>query len=815
MEKPAAADVVRLPQPIEIINDGEVMVSTGASRFETAWKNRRIKWSALLQKLSRSDTGGETHAEYMKLPKAQQDKLKDIGGFVGGYLKEGRRQNGSVSARQILTLDVDFAPADLWDRLMDLTLDGLDVAMAVYSTRKHCAEKPRIRLLLPLAAPVKPEEYEAIARKVAEKVGIDYFDDSTYQAARLMYWPSHSADVEPVFRYYDAPFLAPETILSQYEDWADVSEWPMSSREQEIRRKLADKQGDPTQKRGIVGAFCRTYSVTEAIRTFLADVYTPTAKESRWTYSAGSTAGGLVIYDGDLFAYSKHGTDPAGGQLCNAFDLVRIHKFGHLDRDEEDRTGKALPSYKEMVAFASEDPKVRVQLVEEKHQEAAEDFGAENWKEQIRISDRGVVPDAWNAEVILKNDENLRGIRFNEMSRRIEAKDVPWDRPAGPWRDADDAQLYQWLVRTYNVQFPREKFSMALTAVADSRRFHPVREYLESLPPWDGVSRVPTLLVDYLGAADNIYTREATQKCLVAAVARVYEPGVKFDSVLILQGPQAVGKSMIFDRLGGQWYSDNLSVSDMRDKTAAEKLQGYWILELSELTGMRKVDVESVKGFISRRDDIYRAAYGRNTESRLRQCVIVGSTNDDTGFLRDVTGNRRFWPVSVTGDTPRHPWDLPADDVAQIWAEVKICYELGESLLLSPEAAALAETAQLEAMEADDRQGIVEEYLQRKLPDGWENLDYDRRMLFLDSDEEGTRERQTVSNIEIWTEALRNSAKAMEPKDARAVTAMMMRIPGWDKTGERLFVPGYGRQRVYRRSVTNGQDGQKKRQLFK
>jgi len=804
MAKTAEAEVVRLPEKPKIINDGEVMISTGASRFEKQWKNRRISWSALLARLSRSQASGETHAEYMKLPKDQQDKLKDIGGFVGGYLKQGRRQNGSVDSRQILTLDVDFAPLDLWDRLMDQTLEGLDCAMAVYSTHKHSAAKPRLRLLMPLERPVPPEEYEAIARKVAEKVGIDFFDDSTYQAARLMYWPSHSADVDPVFEYYDAPFLDPAAVLGLYHDWADVSEWPMSSRELEIRKKLADKQGDPTEKRGIVGAFCRTYSVTEAIEKFLPEVYTPTAKADRWTYAAGSTAGGLVIYDGDLFAYSNHGTDPAGGQLCNAFDLVRIHKYGHLDEGSEDKTGSSRPSYKEMAELAKEDPQVRVQIVNEKQQEAEEDFSApaespDEWKKKIRVSDRGVVADSYNAELILENDEHLQGIRYNEMSRRIEAKDVPWERPAGPWRDADDAQLYQWLVRTYDVQFPQTKYTTALLAVADRRRFHPVKEYLEGLPDWDGTERIPTLLVDYLGAEDNIYTREATKKCLTAAVARIYEPGVKFDNVLITQGPQNIGKSFLFGRLGGAWYSDNLSVADMKDKTGAEKLQGYWILELSELTGMRKAEVEGVKSFISRREDIYRAAYGRNTESRLRQCVIVGSTNDDTGFLRDITGNRRFWPIRVTGETARHPWDLSRDDIAQIWAEAKAYYELGDSLLLSREAALMAEQAQMNAMESDERQGIVEEYLQRKLPKNWDELDYDRRMLFLDSEEEGTEERRTVSNIEIWVEALHNPAKAMEPKDTRAITAMMMRIPGWSKTGERRRVNGCGMQRIYRK----------------
>jgi predicted P-loop ATPase len=127
---------------------------------------------------------------------------------------------------------------------------------------------------------------------------------------------------------------------------------------------------------------------------------------------------------------------------------------------------------------------------------------------------------------------------------------------------------------------------------------------------------------------------------------------------------QGIGKSTLFARLGGQWYSDLLSISDMKDKTASEKLQGYWILELGELVGIKKMDVETVKSFISRTDDKYRQAYGVNVESHPRSCIIVGTTNSDGGFLRDITGNRRFWPVRVTGCGKYHPWELT--DVDQI-----------------------------------------------------------------------------------------------------------------------------------------------------
>ena len=148
---------------IQVSNNEKLQISLGKSRYETSWKNQTMLWSVLLSRLSKSLETPETHAEYMKMSKDQQDRLKDIGGFVGGYLKDGKRRTGTVVSRRILTLDMDFAPKDL-------TI-GLDAAYAVYSTHKHTKDKPRLRLVMPLDREVSPDEYEAVARKVAEKIG--------------------------------------------------------------------------------------------------------------------------------------------------------------------------------------------------------------------------------------------------------------------------------------------------------------------------------------------------------------------------------------------------------------------------------------------------------------------------------------------------------------------------------------------------------------------------------------------------------------------------------------------------------------------
>lgn len=804
----------KLTLPLFMVkHNGDLLISTGRSRFETSWKNKTMSWAALLNKLSRSMETTETHAEYMKMSKEQQDKIKDIGGFVGGHLRDGRRKTGYVTARQLLTLDLDFPPAEFWDNIID-NLE-IDNALAVYSTHKHTKAKPRYRLIMPLDREVTPDEYEAIARKIAEKIGIDYFDDSTFQPTRLMYWPSHSVDVEPFFQYYDAPFLAADSILAEYPDWTDTSYWPESSRMAGIRKKQADKQGDPLAKKGVVGIFCRTYSITEAIAKFLPDVYTQTAKEDRYTYAAGSTAAGLVVYDGDVFAYSNHSTDPAGGQLCNAFDLVRLHKFGHLDDGSEGKSGKDLPSYNAMTDMARDDEGCKRTAASEQAANARQEFAQleespEDWALLLeRNAKMEVCPTLVNAVLIVQHDEGLQNIAYNDLKQAIEKTGpLPWRNDGGTWRDADDAQLLAYMNRVYQSRFTNSAVVTALTKVADDRHFNPLREYIQALPEWDGVARVDTLLIDYLGAEDTAYTRAVTRKTLVGAVQRVLQPGCKFDTMLVLDGPPGIGKSTLLRKLGGEWFDDSLSLADTRDKTAAEKLQGKWIMEIGEMQGTRKADIDIVKGFLSRQDDAYRAAYGRVVQSHPRACIICGTTNSTDGFLRDTTGNRRFWPVPVKKGR-LSVWEMTEETRAQIWAEAMIFVAEGETTYLDYELEREAARMQLNALEFDEREGEVAEYLDTLLPADWYNWDLSQRVDFFQQRDvlsptiEGTMQRTRVSTKEIYCECLGLPWARFTRQDGDRIKTMLLRIGGW-KSGNKLEkVPGYGPQRCYHRCTGN------------
>ncbi|MBE6068058.1 MAG: hypothetical protein E7211_10280 [Clostridium lundense] len=781
-------------------------IAMGKSRKETKWKNKEMLWSELVEKLKVTTRTHETYEEYKKLSKGEQDNVKDVGGFVGGSLKNGIRKTGTVESRQLLTLDADFVKGDLWASVETI----LGCACAMYSTHKHSSEKQRLRLVIPLSRAVTPDEYQAISRRVTGDLGIDFFDDTTYQPHRLMYWPSTSSDGEFVFKLSDEPWLNADEVLKRYYDWRDSSYWPESSRSNIERKKIVDKQGEPKEKAGVIGAFCRTYTVFDAIEKFLSDVYTPCNEEKRYTYVKGSTTGGLIIYENGDFAYSHHGTDPASGKLCNAFDLVRIHKFSNLDKDVAPETQVVkMPSYKAMIDFAMKDGEVKRKIVTERIAGATQDFKCEeDWQEKLTINKNGQIKDdLQNLVLIIQNDENLKGIAYNQHRDGIDVKGcgLPWKQVKSGWNDSDMSSLKVYFDKTYGIWSPT-KIKEALIAVAAERAYHPIKEYLDNLLEWDAIERLDNLLIDYLGAEDNEYSRAIIRKTLVAAVARIYEPGTKFDSVLILNGPQGIGKSTFFSRLGNKWFSDSLTITDMRDKAAAEKLQGYWLLELGELAGIKKTDVETVKSFVSRTDDKYRASYGVNVESHPRQCVIVGSTNSESGFLRDITGNRRFWPIRVSGAGVKKAWELK--DIDQIWAEALAVYRKGEDLFLKGDEAQMAMSEQADAMETDDREGLVREYLEKLLPVNWSTMDLYERRNFLTggefgSSEIGTVKRALVCAMEIWCECFGKDSANLKKADSYEITAIMARIENWTpynrtKSGTTRF-PIYNKQRAFMR----------------
>lgn len=409
--------------------------------------------------------------------------------------------------------------------------------------------------------------------------------------------------------------------------------------------------------------------------------------------------------------------------------------------------------------------------------------------------------------LILNNDSDFANFAHNELAGQVEiVGKVPWSRPSNMrfWRDADTAHLKALLDIKYGV-FSSRNHDICFAKVVDERRFHPVRNRLDSLPAWDGIKRIDRLLVDKFEANDTPYVRAVTRKTLCGAVARIYSPGIKFDSMLVLDGEQGIGKSTLFKELvGEEYYSDTLSLTDMDDKSGAEKLQGFWIIEIGELAGMKKADIERVKAFLSTSDDKYRPSYGRTVESHPRGCIIVGSVNGERGYLRDITGNRRFWIVKLHQKEEKKKWTITETEKDQIWAEAKHYWKKGEKLYLEDDLVEEAQKAQRDAIEVDDRQGIIEEYLEKLLPTDWDKLDLYRRRDFLLSPDDPTQKkgsvkRETVSNVEIWCECFGKNKAELRPTDSYSIAAIMLKIDGWKRTTEKMSMPNYGRQRVYKR----------------
>lgn len=785
--------------------DGQINIAVGASRRSVNWKNEQMLWSELVQRLSIVSRTQETAKEYKSLPKPKRDEIKDVGGFVGGTLKGGRRKAEAIQERRVLTLDLDYVtPQDNPWATIQLVLG---CAAVMYSTHSHTESAQRLRLVIPLSRPVTPDEYTAISRRIAGDIGIDMFDDTTYEPHRLMYWPSASLDAPYVYEQEDGPWLDADEQLGRYKDWTDASEWPVSSRKQDIMTRLAKKQGDPTDKKGIVGAFCRVYDVHAAIEQFLPETYFPCG-EDRYTYASGSTAGGLVIYEGGKFAYSHHGTDPISGKLCNAFDLVRLHMFGEQDDDVAPGTPvNRMPSYQMMSDIAIEDEAVRQDLAVHRIKELSSRWddvedGDLDWISQLTVNSKGAIESTIdNVYIILLNDPELKGkFIYDEFKERpVVLGDMPWleykKRVSDSWIDVDDAGLRRHLEKTYQID-NFNKIKDAVDLAMSACKVHPVREYLVGLE-WDGVPRVDKIFIDYLGAEDNSYTRQVTRKSLIGAVARIFKPGCKHDHMLVLVGPQGCRKSTTIAKLGRQWFSDSLYT--LSGKDAYEQLQGYWIIEMGEMAATRKAELEQIKQFMSKQSDNFRSAYARRTQDHPRQCCFFGTTNDDE-FLRDPTGGRRFWPVVVTNRGKTEGDKLDPDTVDQIWAEAVVRYESGETWYLDAETEALAKKVQEEHTEMNSKQGVIEEFLDTLVPEDWDEWDLDRRLSFLGGsfgeESQGVKLRDKVCALEIWQELFKGDPKSFNQASAREINGILRRIPGWESKSS-VLCGLYGRQRAF------------------
>jgi predicted P-loop ATPase len=756
------------------------------------WTNKKTDWPSLSKRLSETMRTSESSAEYARMTKPEKAEAKKNGSFVAGYINDGRRSKTSIRHRSMITLDLDKATPNVWAIITKL----YDFTTLIYSTHSHTPENPRIRLIIPLSNPVTPDEYGAISRKIAEQVGMSMFDPTTFQHERLMYWPSTPHDGVFYTENQNTYFLNPQTILSQYVDPLDITAWPQHPEGKKLIDHLADKQGDPGDKPGLIGAFCRAYDVYGA-QEFIPGVYEQTT-DDRMTYTAGSSASGAVIYQNGLFIYSHHGTDPIQETLCNAFDMVRIHKFGKKDADSKATTTASLPSSKAMMKFIATLPAViKEAAIADFAPIEKEELEEQNndWLSKLTVDRFGQTEQTIpNFELIIDNDPKLKNkFYYDEFEDRTFGQlPFPWEEGdrLRDLKDIDDSNLESYISRKYRIHHAAN-IKKAFDNVCFKYKKHPVRDYLDTLE-WDKKSRIDTLLIDHLGATDNLYIRTVTRKALLACATRIYYPGTKFDNTLVIIGEEGLRKSTLLSLLGGKWFSDTFV--GVTGVDSMQQLQGTWIMEMGELEGLNKADVTAIKSFLSRTMDKYRSSYGRRNNVHPRQTVFWGTTNI-SNFLRGDAGNRRFWPVEVYKKMAAIP------DVDQVWAEAKHYCKLGETLDIPDEVHALAKEEQKKHGNSDERTGIIANYLEMPLPDNWDELSRHERRNYIFGDEllmaRGANYRTKVCSAEIWVELFKREISDMTAYNTKSIHESMAAIPGWQKADNPLTFSIYGRQRAY------------------
>lgn len=703
-----------------IQNDKELEISVGRSRKETQWRTQRLRWSDFIKKLSSPARSPETLAEYKALPKAQQDELKDVGGYVGGTLKGGRRKSGSVESRCLLALDMDNIPPGQTDEILK-RVGALGCAYVIYSTRKHEGAAPRLRVIIPTERNLTAEEYEPAARKMAELIGIGFCDPTTFQPERFMYWPCVCAGAEYVFTYGDYGFIQAGWLLDQYNDWRNISEWPTVPGESKQIERSLKRQQDPTEKTDIVGAFCRVYDIPAAIGKFLPDIYEETDISGRYTYTRGSTAGGAVLYDEGKFLYSHHATDPAGGRLCNSFDLVRVHMFGDLDGDAKPDTpiGK-LPSSLEMRKFASLDEQVR-------HDQTKTAFKGKEPYPDVQYGNNGsvkVLPTCDNLKILLRN-EGVQ-VTYDIILREIQVQGKDREKIK---RFSTPPNGYNNLLVHCADQFVRDGLRVStskihewLLKIADDNRVNAAARYLEvNHMLWGDITgEIDILFSCFTVDGNEVLYKALLTKWLCQCVAMAYnEKGLYgADGILVLKGPHGIGKTTFFRKcctIGQVYFAEGVQIDGSKDRLIESTAS--WIGEIGELPRSLK-DIEYMKNFITTAADTYRSPYDKKHETHPRFTSFGATTNSDR-FLKEET-ERRFRVIEVK--------DINLDKLSKVsfekvWSETYSLYRrLGQaSFRLTRQEREMLQAANTDYLVMSNEESLLRDKLDWSQPqDQWQ-----------------------------------------------------------------------------------------------
>ena len=757
---------------------------TAPKRNSRHWKQAAVTWEEVLSWPAHAGTE------------------KEAGSYIFGTLQETteqhpaactalHRNNRAVVSRSALTLDIDHPEPGFIDDLVVLA----DFAFLAHATFSSTPDAPRYRIIVPLSREVTPDEYTEAARAFATRYGADQFDPSCFRPAQYMFRPASPTGAVESWAGAGAPIDADALLEGFVEDLSQLAV-PALSR----------SKRDPFEIDGVVGAFNRAYNDDWQL---LIDTYElPYEPDGdRWHLAGARSVAGMGPMAPGL-VYSHHSNDPAFGVACTAFDLVRLHRYGELDGDTPNQTPvNRRKSYAAMLDDASIDPRVTAEIVGVDFAPVLDDDPdtgppPDAWKMGLRLRPRtGEFLDCvHNWDLVSENDPVFALLYYNDMTMSVEISgDLPWRaRAKGETFGTIDRQaLAFYLEREYGYRPPAGLVDALVNTKAAANWVNPVKDYLESLE-WDGKTRVETCLP---GVKATPYTRMVARKSMVAAVARMYEPGIKWDHTLVLYGDEGLGKTLWVTRMSKGWAT---TLGNLTDKDTLVILHRSWIMLADEGYSLRKADADVQKEFLTRTEDVFRMPYDREAVLHRRRCVFWSTTNDEV-FLRRQAGNRRF--LIVDCERKVEPRKLTDEYVDQVWAEAVHLYKAGELLYLEDVESLLAREERERFTEEDTLTGLIQQFLDTPVPPNWDLMSPESRRDWMTSRADGaaaagTERQERTCSTQIWVEVLGNPIGRRDRAGLLEITNALKKMPGWTLLQGRQRVPNYGPQAVFVRTDT-------------
>lgn len=745
------------------------------------WQHKEFSFREIIKYLKKERVIDLTEQAFHELDNTERADIKNGNpAFIGGFF-EGRRTSVTMQTRSIIALDIDKKFPSNFAKYMR---EHSDFPYYIYESISSTAKHRKYRVLFFLSEDIDADYYEPMARRIARMLKIiDFVDQTCYRKTQLMYAPVFCANVEePLNRFVgdkEAPNVSNEEILSTFNNILDITEWDSAKDEGALRQQNRMTLKDPREKEGVIGAFCQFVGdIPNAI-----DMYgLPYKQESqdRFSYTGGTSSNGFVVYDAGQWGYSNHDTDPAaeGGHDLNAFDLVRIHKFGDRDRSDGYKDPTRAPSYKLFVDELMNDDEF-VEVLNQRRSDSIiesilddfEDIGepedgevnesiiSETKRAKNRIVINGVsyrknpakdkklgkkvrsfetklVKSSENGTVINSKSNVYRAVRehpllkdrilFDNFTRRLMFVGVrPWRATEGDtWNENDDFMLAAFL-ENHDLKVPVDTVRSASQQISMEKehQFNSLANFFNHLlPAWDGVERVGTLFHDAFNAEDNEVNAMIAKKTLLGGLERALnDRPSEVKAVPVLQGPQSVGKSTFWRLLSinREWFTD--SKIDIGKKDGLSILGGSFIIEFGEFASIKRADRDEVKQFLSSSYDKYRPSFGKTEKMFVRHNIFVGSVNDEE-FLNDPTGNTRYKVVHCPGDKTgaSRVLELMTEDyVLQLWAEAMQMRQNGETHLYMAEEDAKTEAVAKRHTKAGAFDELIQAYVCANKPLDW------------------------------------------------------------------------------------------------